>query len=68
MGHQFKNVANRNKKNLILIFEISRYLGPHIVKLSCETIATKNKIMFMCHFLTKVSHITRIFSLRDTFF
>ena len=68
MGHQFKNVASRNKKNQILIFEISRYLGSHIVELSCETIATKSKILFMWHFLTKVSHITRIFLLRDTVF
>ena len=68
MGHQFKNVASRNKKNQILIFEIPRYLGSHIVELSCETIAMRNKILFMWHFLPKVSHITRIFLLRDTVF
>ena len=39
MGHQFKNVAIRNK-----IIGISRQLGSQIFKLSSETIATKNTV------------------------
>ena len=64
MAKQEQIVSDFNK----LSFQGNYYHTGYILKLSCKIIATRNEIMFRCHLLMKVFHITHSFLLNNLIF